>query len=275
MSNLILTRDNYFSPCAEKDYVSCSQFLDFFGGGLLKGCEARAMAKIRGEWIEEQSTALLVGSYVHSWNEGPQERSRFIAEHPEMFTKQGGLKCEYKQADEMIAALENDEMCMFMLNGQKEIIFTAELFGLKWKVRFDNYLPEKKRSSDLKTTRSISDKDWICEGGINKKVSFVEAYCYPLRAAVYCEVERLAMGRPEGDWIDFYLVAVSKEDPPDKAVISLKDPERYIKELSVIEECTPRLKLLKEGRLEPIRCEQCAYCRSTKQVSKVIHYSDI
>lgn len=269
-----LTRENYFSLEAEQEYISCSQYLDFVGGGLLQGCEAKAMAKIRGEWITGQSTALLVGTYVHAWNEGPDAKKEFIANTPEMFTK-NGLRAEFKVADRMIETLENDEMCMYMLQGEKEVIMTAEMFGLKWKVRFDNYISIKRRSSDLKTTKSIHDKEWIVKDGINQKVSFLEAYNYPLRAAVYSEVERLAHGCDEMDWPDFYIVAVSKEDPPDKAVINLKDPNRYLEELEGIESSLMRIKLLKQGILQPIRCEKCDYCRSTKVVEKVIHYTDL
>jgi hypothetical protein len=272
---LVLTKDNYFSLQAEQEYMSCSQYIGFTGMAGQPGCEAKAMAKIRGDWIEEQSKALLVGSYVHSWNEGPQAKREFIANHPEMFKKDGGLLKDYVEADNMIATLEKDEMCMYMLQGEKEVIFTAEMFGLPWKVRFDNYLPEKRRTSDLKTTKSISEHDWMVVDGKNVKASFVEIYNYPMRAAVYSEVERIVSGREEMDWFDFYIVAVSKEDPPDKAVISLKDPARYLEELARIEGSLTRIKLLKQGILQPIRCECCDYCRSTKVVEKVIYYKDL
>ncbi len=268
-----LTRDNYFSLEAEQAYMSCSQYLDFVGTGNIPGCEARALAKIRGEWAPEQSKALLVGTYVHTWNEGPEARREFIANNSDMFLKSGGLKAEYKQADLMIETLEKDEYCMYMLQGEKEVIVTADMFGVPWKVRFDNYLPEKMRSSDLKTTKSIHDYEWCDRKRF--KVSFVEMYDYLLRAAVYCEVERIAAGREEGSWINFYLVAVSKEDPPDKAVISLKDPQRYYEELAAIQNTMSRIKLLKMGIARPIRCEQCEYCRSTKTIESVIHYSEL
>ena len=265
---LQLNKDNYFSLQADQEYMSCSQFQGF------QKCEAKQMAKLAGEWVDEKSTALLVGSYVHSWNEGIEAKREFITNTPEMFTKTG-LKAEFKVADRMIEVLEQDEFCMHMLRGQKEVIVTAEMFGMWWKVRFDNYLPEEKFASDLKTTKSITEKDWVVRDGVNAKVSFVEAYDYLIRAAVYCEVERLATGREEGDWLNFYIVAVSKEDPPDKAVISLKDPFRYSLELEKIKESLLRIKLLKQGILRPIRCGKCNYCRSTKRVEGVLDYRDM
>jgi hypothetical protein len=272
---LILNKDNYFSQQAEQDYMSCSQYLSFIGMGGNPGCEAKTMAKIRGEWIEESSTALQVGSYLHSHFEGPQAKKEFIANTPDMFLKNGGLKAEHKQADQMIATLENDEFAMYMLQGESEVIMTAELFGMWWKVRYDKYLSEKRRGADIKTTKSITEHDWIIRDAKNVKASFVEVYEYPLRAAIYSEVERIVTGHEEGDWPDFYIVAVSKEDPPDKAVVNMKDEYRYAQELEKVKESLTRIKLLKQGVLQPIRCGRCDYCRSTKRLERVIHYTDL
>ena len=55
MSNLIaLTPENYYSQEANMQYVSVSQYKDFNGTTGKLGCEAYAMAKLRGE-VEELS----------------------------------------------------------------------------------------------------------------------------------------------------------------------------------------------------------------------------
>jgi len=65
MSNLIaLTPENYYSQEANMQYVSVSQYKDFNGTTGKLGCEAYAMAKLRGEVEEVSTTPLLVGSYV-------------------------------------------------------------------------------------------------------------------------------------------------------------------------------------------------------------------
>lgn len=46
---MILTPENYYSPEANFEYMSVSQFKDFSGTYGQVGCEARAMAKLRGE----------------------------------------------------------------------------------------------------------------------------------------------------------------------------------------------------------------------------------
>jgi len=242
--------------------MSRSQYL-----GFIK-CEAQQMAKLAGEWRQETSDAFLVGSYVHAWNEG--SRREFIAEHPEMFTKAGDLKANFKTADLMIATLEADPLAMYMLQGEKERIFTAEFTGVLWKVMTDVHNKERRRMAELKTTKSIIETTWSQEHG--GRVSFVEQYNYLLQAALYTEIERRANGRQEGDWLEYYMVAVSKDNVPDKEVIDLRDPDRYLVELAQVEENMPRILQVKSGLVEPVRCGRCDYCRSTKILTGAIHY---
>lgn len=126
---------------------------------------------------------------------------------------------------------------------------------------------------ELKTTRSIQEKQWSQEH--LGRVSFIEQYNYLLQAALYCEIERRANGRPENDWMDYYMVAVSKESCPDKEVIDLRDPVRYLAELAEIEVNMPRILAVKSGQMEPERCGCCDYCRSTKKLTGAVYYSDL
>ncbi len=245
--------------------MSRSQYLGFLD------CESRQLAKLAGLWQNEQSEAFLVGSYVHAWNEGI--RGKFIAETPEMFTQKGELRSNFRVADKMIGALEQDPLAMYMLEGEKEIVCTAEFAGAKWKIKTDVLNRERKRMVELKTTRSIYDKVWSEE--LRGKVSFIEMYRYLLQAALYCEIERIENGRAEHDWMEYYIVAVSKDNVPDKEVIDLRDPERYIQELDDIKENMPRVLSVKSGEVEPRSCGKCDYCRSVKKLSGSIHYSAI
>jgi len=260
-----LTHGNYHGGDSNKIYMSCSQYKSFLN------CEAKTMAKLTGAWVDEPSTALEVGSYVHSWSEGTQRE--FIANHPNMFKKDGSLKAEYLVADKMIACLARDPLAMYCLEGEKEVILTFDMFGVTWKGMLDVQNNERRRIVDLKTTRSVTEHVWDEE--LRKKVSFVEAYRYPLQMAIYCEGERIAMGRENGDWSEFLIVAVSKEKCPDKAIINMTDHERLVKELAEVEENMPRIIAVKSGVEKPIRCECCSYCRETKVLTSVVHYSDL
>ena len=261
-----LNRQNYHSQEANAVYMSNSQYKGFLE------CEAKQMAKLIGAYIEETSDAFLVGSYVHSWSEVC--RDEFISEHPEMFLKnKKELKAPFRLADDMIYTLEKDPLCMYMLEGQKEVILTAEFAGTPWKVMLDAYNVDRRRIVDLKTTKSIREKTWDNE--VREKVSFIEQYKYILQAAIYCEIERLAAGRSEGDIFDFYMVAVSKQEPPDKEVIDLRDPERYYYELEQVKVNMPRILAIKSGQEVPIRCEKCDFCRNTRKLTGAIHYTEL
>lgn len=126
---------------------------------------------------------------------------------------------------------------------------------------------------DLRTTRSIQEKVW--DEASRTYVSFLEYYKVPLQAAIYPEVERLAMGRAAEDWSDFWVVAVSKEKYPDKAVINMTDSTRLGTELAAVQSKMPRIIAVKSGQDQPMRCECCDYCKSTKALSVVTNYSEL
>lgn len=259
-----LTRSNYHTPAANTAYMSHSQYQSW-----LK-CEEATLAKISGTWQEPHNDAFLIGSYVHAWNEGTLEE--FKANNPDMYTKKGELYAKYQQADLMIERLSNDAFCQFLLRqGEKEVILTAEFAGCEWRIMMDIYCPSKNRYVELKTTCSVSEKIWSKED--RQKVSFIEAYGYLTQAAIYTEIERLATCRD--GYLEPILVAVSRETPPDLAIISLENKERREYELNNIKLNMPRILAIKRGSEKALRCEKCAYCRNTKKITKIIHYTDL
>jgi len=187
-----------------------------------------------------------------------------------MFTKALTLRAEYLLANTMIDCLQEDLFVMSYLDGEKEKILTAEMFGTPWKIMMNVHGIVPRQIVDLITTRSIVERVW--DESTKAYLSFVELYKAPLKAAIYSEVERLAMGRASEDWSEFMMVAVSKENYPDKAVINMTNPTRLAAELAAVQAAMPRLIALKAGLEEPIRCGNCNYCRSTKVLNKVIQY---
>ena len=124
---MILTAENYFSKEADREYLSVSQYKNFMGTIGRPACEAEAMAKLSGEWEMKKTTALMVGSYVDAHFEGTL--NLFQAQNPEIFTKQGALKSEYRKAEEIINRIERDELFMKYMSGEKQVIMTADMFG--------------------------------------------------------------------------------------------------------------------------------------------------
>ena len=200
---MILTPENYYSPEANFEYMSVSQFKDFSGTYGQVGCEARAMAKLRGEYQEEKTTALLVGSYVDSYFEGPESLERFKSENPEIFTQKGELRAEYKKADTIIQRIESDEYFMQCMSGEKQVIMTAEIFGIPWKIKIDSYLKDIV-ITDLKIVESIKKMKWVRDLGY---LDFIRFWGYDTQGAIYQETVRQNTGKR----LPFYIAAASKE----------------------------------------------------------------
>lgn len=263
---LTLTRTTYRSDWANREYMSVSQYKDF------RKCEAAALAKLNKEWDEGESDALLLGSYVHAHFEGTLEQ--FREDNPQLFAttgkNKGQLYAKFAIAEKMIHAIESDPFCMYALEGEKEVIVTGEIGGVKWKGMIDALNRDRGMFTDIKTSADLYKRFWSAEYGA--WVSFVEAYDYPLQMAVYAELERWNSGRDE--WLEPVVVAVSKEDVPAIEVIGgFKD--RIDIELKLLNERLPRVIAVKEGREEPKRCNKCDYCRSTRKLDRIIHYADL
>lgn len=217
---MILTPENYYSPEANFEYMSVSQFKDFSGTYGQVGCEARAMAKLRGEYQEEKTTALLVGSYVDSYFEGPESLERFKSENPEIFTQKGELRAEYKKADTIIQRIESDEYFMQCMSGEKQVIMTAEIFGIPWKIKIDSYLKDIV-ITDLKIVESIKKMKWVRDLGY---LDFIRFWGYDTQGAIYQETVRQNTGKR----LPFYIAAASKEPTTDIEVIHVQ--ENFLRE---------------------------------------------
>ncbi len=260
---LQINKDNYFSLEADREYFSVSQFKSF------RSCEAKTMAKLNGEWSDVGNDAFILGSYVHAWNEGAS-LGEFKANHPQMFKKDGSLLAKYAIGDKMIETLQNDPFILQVREGEKEVIMTAELFGTPWKAMLDIYNPNKGYFADLKTTRDIRTKIWNEEA--KTKQNFIIAYDYVLQMAVYAEIERLK--RCGDKPLQSFIIAVSKEDIPDKEVAWVK--EEYMQDkLSEVEIRLPHYIEIKQGLVEPSRCGCCDYCRSTKVLKGPVSFTEI
>lgn len=264
MEEFVLTQDNYYSAEADQRYMSVHQYLDFMGHMGVQGCEARAMAKLSGEWEEETTTAMLVGSYVDSYFEGTLEQ--FKEEHPECFTQKGELKAAFKQAEKMIAKCESDSYFMSSLEGEKQVIMTGYLFGCEWKIKMDSYIPGK-AIVDLKTSADIHKAWKVQDYGY---ASFVEYWGYILQLAVYQKIVEINTGKK----LVCYISVVTKESSPEIKVIHI-DQTSLDHALNEIEMNMQSVLMVKSGEVEPIRCERCDYCKATEVLTGPISYRDL
>lgn len=243
-----LTAENYYSIEANNAYMSAS-----FVKSMLN-CESMAIAELRGEYERPKGQALMVGSYVDSYFEGTLDL--FRAQHPEIFRRDGTLKSEYIKANQMIDRAEQDPVFMDFMNGEKQRIFTGEIEGIPFKAKFDIYQPGK-RIVDLKTTKDMEPMYKPGEG----RLTFAEYWNWPLQMAIYQKLE--------GNQLPCYLAVITKEEPPSIEVIEI--PQHVLDtEMQILKDKLPYFDAVRQGLIEPERCEHCAYCRKTKRLTGAI-----
>ena len=259
-----LTALNYYSQEVNKEYLSVSQYKSFIGSLGRNGCEYKALEELYGRWRSKKSTAMMVGQFVDSYFEG--SLSCFKRENPDMFTQKGELKAPFKKAEEIISRIERDSYFMKYMSGQKQVIMSGELFGAKWKIKIDSYIPDV-AIVDLKVMESITDLKWVKDFGYT---DFVRYWNYDIQGAVYQEIVKQNTGKK----LPFYIAAASKQDEPDIRIIHVTD--NYLQEaLNMVEANLPRVLRVKSGEEMPDRCELCDCCRHNRILEKPISIADL
>ena len=254
-----LTNENYHSPEARKRYLGNSSFKEF-----LK-CEVMGLARANGEIEEKKSDALLFGAYVDAYFSG--ELNEFIAQNPDMFTKQGTLKSQFKAADDVIKTIEEDPVLMKYLDGQKQVIMTGEIAGVPFKIKMDAYHPGKV-IVDQKIMKDMEPM-WIEKDGKNVLTDFVSGYGYDIQGAIYQTIE--AQNSADHKKLPFVLAVTTKEDVPDKELIEI---DQYYLEsaLDLVKAKAPRFWDIIQGKIEPVGCGHCPACRARKKLTGVKSY---
>ena len=264
MHTLRLTAENYYSTAANVTYMSVSQYKDFTGTYGMRGCEAQALAVMRGDWQRETTIPMLVGSYVDAYFEGTLDEFKRL--HPELFKRDGSLKSEFSKAEQMILRAERDTLFRRYMSGEKQVIMSGEIGGVDWKIKIDSYHPGA-AIVDLKCMASLTEQKWVKDLGY---LDFVRYWGYDTQGAVYQEIVR----QNTGERLPFYIAGISKEKEPNIEIIHVTDD--FLREaLAEVERTLPIVLEAKEGRREPRRCECCDYCRHTKVLSAPIRIGDL
>lgn len=250
---MTLTNSNYHSTDANKAFWSVSLYKAF------DKCEASGLAQVRGQFHREETDSLLIGSYVDAYFS--ETMDEFVGEHSDtMFKKNGELYAKYETANRCINAVECQPLMMDYLDGEKQVVKTANLFGVDWKIKMDVYRPDE-RIVDLKC---VKDFEPLYKEGFGR-VSWLEYWSYDIQGAIYQKVEQIASGRETP--LPFYIVAVTKEKIPDVAVIQI--PQSVLDTaLKVVEAKIDRFDLIKNGDIEAVGCGKCEWCRSVKVLTE-------
>lgn len=230
-----LTAENYYEREANEAYFSVSQYKDF------ARCEAMAMAKIRGDYKQPMTRAMLVGSFVDSYFEGTL--SQFMQDNPELFTRKNELRSEFRKANDIIGRVKADPLFMRFMGGEKQRIMTFDLFGVPWKMKMDSYLPGT-CITDLKVVANFKN---------------LPLWRYDIQGAVY----QAGVEAVTGERLPFYLAVATKERVTDLDIFQI--PQSTL-DLALDEAASNmgRFADVKTGSAPPFCCGQCDYCKSVK-----------
>lgn len=242
-----LTSGNYHSTEANNAFWSVSLFKAF------DRCEAAGLASVRGQYERPETDALLIGSYVDAYFTG--DLDEFVGTHADaMFKRNGELYAKYEHANKIINTVECQPLMMDFLQGEYQKIFTADLFGVPWKIKADVY----KWADKIVDLKCVKDFKPIYQDGFGYR-SWIEYWGYDIQGAIYQKIVELVTG----EVLPFYIAAVTKEPVPDVDVIQL--PQSVLDTaLKVVEAKIDRFDLVKMGEIPPERCGKCEYCKQTK-----------
>ncbi len=257
MNSNNLCEENYFSQENNIKYTGSSQIKDFIK------CEACALAKLKNEFIEEPSNAMLVSSYIDEAISGTLDI--FKAKHPEILLKNGELKAPYKIADSVLNQIENDEMFFKYLSGEHQVIMTGEISNVPVKIKIDSYF-KNKAIIDLK---AMANLDLIWNEVTGQKENFIDYYNYILQGALYQEIVR----QNTGNKLPFIIAVATKQEYSRRALLEIPQEKMNI-ELEKLKQYLPILQKIKEGKVESIACHHCDYCISKQKVEKIYYYDE-
>ena len=142
---------------------------------------------------------------------------------------------------------------MYYMSGEKQKVITFELFGAMWKAKLDSYL-KGVCITDLKVVATFRNMHY---------------WRYDIQGAVYQKgIEIVENEKPP-----FYLAPATKERVVNFDIFHI--PQRMLDDaLMEVEISMPRFIEVKSGKAEPIRCEECDWCKSTKK-SRVRSYAEL
>lgn len=240
--------EKYF---ADAHYMSVSRWKKFHQ------CELAGLE----DW-GEPSDAQLVGAYVDAWVSGTLDE--FIEKNPRIISSRGAtkgqLKADFRQADEIIKHIQNDERIMQFLSGRKQEVMTGEIAGVPFKIKIDDI--DDKAIKDLKIMRSITNRK-------GEYIDFVTMWGYEFQGSAYQEIVRQNIKH-----LPFFLIPVTKENPINSAIVHL--PDEFLElQLEVIEETIPRYYDIWQGRIEPVGCGVCDVCISKRTETPIISFYDL
>ena len=247
-----LTSKNYFSQKMNDKYMSATQLKDFMK------CEASALAELSGEYEKEDSQALFLGSLVDELLTGTKKsQEKFMEEnHSKLYKKNGDPYADVAKAFNAVEEVKKQPLMMKHLSGRKQKIMTGVIEGVEFKIKMDSYKPHE-FIADLKYLSSLKSP--------NLFDNVVKYWGYDISMAIYQEV----VYQNTGERLPVFLVIITKETVPRKVVCEIKQ-WNLDEALEKVKKRLPRIMAVKNGEVEPERCNECTYCAATEILTEII-----
>lgn len=245
---ITLNEQNYFSLEAELEYMS-----NHLWGNFME-CEAKTMATLKGEYEQPDRECFKVGHIMEAVIQG-----RDYTEIEGIYQKNEKLYAWASKAVAMAERAKKDKMFMSMMTGEAQGIYTGEIAGLAWKCKTDCVNHETQAITDLKSTKDFED-DWMVVDGKNKKVAWYHIHGYQRQLLIQRELVEQKTGL---EYLTL-IAGVTKQDPPDIALVLFDDEDAFGRELFEIELRAERVKAVWKGKEKSIPCGKCDWCRGVK-----------
>lgn len=240
-----LTEKNYYGQAANQEFMSVSQYKQFVK------CEAAAKAELNGDYEREKTSALFLGSFVDEMLTGTKKsREKFVEEnYSRLYKKNNEPYADVAKAMDAIERVKKQPLMMKYLSGKTQEIMTGEIGGVKWKIKMDSYKPGE-FIADFKYLKDLRAP--------NLFENAIKYWGYDTQMAVYQEV----VYQNTGLRLPTYLVIVTKETTPRVAVCEVKQ-WNLDEALEDVKRHLPHIIAIRNGEVEPERCEVCDYCANT------------
>lgn len=280
-----INKDNYYDV---KNVLSASTIKAF------ENCEAAALASYMGDYARPATTALLVGGYIDAALDSDAELDKFRAVHPEIInSRTGALKSDFARAAEIVERCKSDPLFnaltidvpaeghQFIVLGSIGVTASGEPIPCKGKLDFllqpdyllslaemfpawSGYFRDCAEMGglivDLKSAAN-TDEQWDPDMGC--RIPWVQAWHYDRQLAVYRELYRQQSGKV----LPVMVLVCTKETSTSLLPLTI-DPGTLDEGLAEAVAMAPRVwHLMQSDQPDPHRCEKCAYCRATRNLS--------
>jgi len=185
-------------------------------------------------------------------------------------------------ADAMVERAKSDEVFMAALSGEPQVILTATLGGVEWRIMVDALNAKERVITDLKTSKSLTKKAWFDRDDIfsmmdgtaglhSYKGLYFDQYAYYRQFAIYRAIAATAHENADSDWT-LLMASISKEKPSDpnprlednrlvQLELRLMDDERALNyEMEAVLNKLPQVMRWKNGEDIAPMCGKCAFC---------------